>query len=271
MGRSWILLFFAFALLAPSEAGAKCNPGLVRYFRDRAAVPVAYKGGRQLPRPVSLQWFGHAFFRLISPGGTRVVTDPFSPERGFPIPKTAPHVVTSSEESANHSWVEIVGGKPIILRGVVNQGDGWARIDRKVGDVRILSVPIVQGGGEFDISGGKASSFLFETGGLCIAHLGDLGAPMNPEQLRRLGKVHVALVIISDPGAMGPEVLARFIHRLGPNIAIPMDVRSEEDLTAFTRAFRRVRRLNTDRIELSRRTLPRPTEVVVLRMPPLVR
>ncbi len=68
------------------------------------------------------------------------------------IPKTAPHAVTSSEESANHSWVQIVGGKPIVFRGVVNQGEDWAQIDQKVGDVRILSVPIVQGGGEFDVS-----------------------------------------------------------------------------------------------------------------------
>ena len=69
----------------------------------------------------------------------------------------------------------------------------------------------------------KASSFLFETGGLCIAHLGDLGSPMNPEQLRRLGKIHVALAIISDPGAMNPRVMADFVQRLGPNVAIPMD------------------------------------------------
>ena len=48
--------------------------------------------------------------------------------------------------------MQIVGGKPIVPRGVVNQGEDWAQFDQKVGDVRILSVPIVQGGGEFDVS-----------------------------------------------------------------------------------------------------------------------
>ena len=98
----------------------------------------------------------------------------------------------------------------------------------------------VAGSDDFDAGESKASSFLFETGGLCIAHLGDLGSPMNPEQLRRLGKIHVALAIISDPGAMNPRVMAEFVRRLGPNVAIPMDVRSLEELNVFLGVFRRV-------------------------------
>lgn len=263
----WAAVLILFALVfTPAAALAKCSPGLVRYFEKRA-LPAAYR--RDVPRrgPVSIEWFGHAFFRLISPAGLRIVTDPFSPFRGFPVPRTSPDVATLSEESPNHSYVGILGGSPIVLRGVTNDGDGWAQIDRRLRDVRIISVPIVQGGGDFEV-GGKAASFLFEMGGLCIAHLGDLAAPMNPTQLRRLGKVHVAMVILSDPGAMDPKTAAGFIQRLGPNIAIPMDIRSEEELRVFSAAFRRVRRLDTAKIALSLRALPPPTEVIVLRQPP---
>lgn len=260
------VLIFTALVLVPVAARAKCSPGLVRYFENRA-LPAAYRREASRPPRISIEWFGHAFFRLISPAGLRIVTDPFSPFRGFPIPLTSPDVATLSEESANHSYIDILGGSPLILRGVTNDGDGWARIDRRVRDVRIISVPIVQGGGDFGV-GGKAASFLFEMGGLCIAHLGDLAAPMNPTQLRRLGKVHVAMVILSDPGAMDPKTAAGFIQRLGPNIAIPMDIRSEEELRVFSSAFRRVRRLDTAKIAVSLRELPPPTEVIVLKQPP---
>ena len=267
MKKALCLALLVCLLAAPTVISAKCSPGLVRYMPFRRAAPVSYVRAAKVSRRISIQWFGHAFFRLISPRGIRIVTDPFSPHRGYPIPKTKPHVATTSEEAMNHSSVEVLGGNPVVLRGVLGHGEKWNEVDYRIGDVRIRNVPIVQGDGgdDFDAGESKASSFLFETGGLCIAHLGDLGSPMNPEQLRRLGKIHVALAIISDPGAMNPRVMAEFIRRLGPNVAIPMDVRSLEELNVFLGAFRRVRRLESDTYVFSRRTLPRPTEVVLIK------
>lgn len=253
-------------LLAPLAAEAKCSPGLVRHF-GRRALPVSYPLPRRHSDEVSIKWFGHAYFRIFSPGGTRILTDPFSFERGYTIPPTNPHAVTIGKESANHSGLEIVGGKPIIIRGLTGGGSGWAKVNRQVGDVRVISVPIVQGGGgDFGFGVGKGASFLFETAGLCIAHLGDLAAPMNPSQLRRLGKVHVALVVLSDRVSMGPAEAADFIGRLSPNIAIPMHYYDDpETLAVFLKHFRRVKMPGTSRLQVSRRTLPRPTEIVVLR------
>ncbi len=254
MKKALCLALLVCHLAAPAIVSAKCSPGLVRHFPFKKATPVSYIRRTKAARRISIQWFGHAFFRIISPGGIRIVTDPFSPHRGYPIPKTSPDVATTSEEAMNHSSVDVLGGNPVVLRGVSVDGGKWNEVDYRIGDVRIRNVPIVQGGGgdDFDVGDSRASSFLFETGGLCIAHLGDLGSPMNPEQLRRLGKVHVALVIISDPGAMNPDVMAKFIHRLRPNVAIPMDVRSLEELNVFLAGFRRVRRIDGDTYVFSR-------------------
>ncbi len=262
----WLILA-ALILIFPGPPGAeaKCSPGLVRNFGR--ATPVTYPLPGQHSSQVSIEWFGHAFFRLFSPGGTRVLTDPFSYDRGYPIPPTNAHAVTIGKETPNHHGVEILGGKPLILRGLANGGLDWAKVDQKVGDVRILSIPIVQGGGgDFDSGIGKGSSFLFETAGLCIAHLGDLAEPMNPSQLRRLGKIHVAMVVLSNRVSMGPVEAAEFIHRLSPNIAIPMHYYDDpETLAAFLARFRRVRRVDSSRLLVSRRALPPPTEIVLLR------
>lgn len=252
-----------------SGVDAQCVPGLVRESAPDRATSVAYRRPARDSGRVLIEWFGHAYFRLISPGGTRILTDPFSLDRGYAIPKTAPHAVTIGKETANHSGLEIVGGKPIVIRGLKNGGLDWSEVDRRVGDVRILSVPIVQGGGGGDdgFGGfGKGASFLFEMGGLCIAHLGDLAEPMNPSQLRRLGKVHIALVVLSPRVSMGAREMAVFVQRLSPNVAIPMHFYDDEEtLQDFLRGFRRVRRLNSSHSSFSRRSLPHPTEIVVLR------
>ena len=134
-------------LAAPAVVSAKCSPGLVRHMPFRRAAPVAYVRVAKTSRRISIQWFGHAFFRLISPGGIRIVTDPFSPHRGYPIPNTKPHVATTSEEAMNHSSVEVLGGNPVVLRGVLGHGEKWNEVDYRIGDVRIRNVPIVQGDG----------------------------------------------------------------------------------------------------------------------------
>ncbi len=275
-GRLILLFLLAAALLPQSGAEAKCAPRLVRgfgpYLARGAALPVTYPLPGQKSSRVSLEWFGHAFFRLMSPEGLRVLMDPFSYDRGYPVPPTNPHVVTIGKETPDHRGLEIVRGKPIVLRGLTNGGLEWGEVNRKVGDVRIASIPIMQGVAgyehEFLTSFGKGAAFLFETGGLCVAHLGDLAAPMNPSQLRRLGRVHVALVVISEKVAMGPAAAAAFIRKLGPNVAIPMHFYDDaETLAIFLRRFKRIRRLPGRRLHLTRKTLPRPTEIVVLRHP----
>ena len=134
------------SLIVPGIASAKCSPGLVRHFPFMRAVPVSYLQVAKAPRRISIQWFGHAFFRIISPEGIRMVTDPFSPHRGYPIPNTSPHVATASEEAMNHSSVEVLGGNPVVLRGVFwLRGEKWNEVDYRIGDVRIRNVPIVQG------------------------------------------------------------------------------------------------------------------------------
>ncbi len=275
MGRSACagLLALALVLALPAPVRARCAPGLVRLPPPAKAIPAAYAAAAK--GSVSIEWFGHAYFRLISPGGIRVVTDPFSRHRGYPIPRTNPHVVTIGKETPNHHGIDIVGGSPLVLRGLREGGLEWGEVRRQVGDVWIFSIPIAQGGyGDDDYGSifGKGATFVFEMGGLCIAHLGDLAEPMNPSQLRRLGKVHLAFVVLSERVSMGPEGAAEMVRRIGPRIAVPMHYYDDEEtLERFIRSARalgalhRVRRLKERRLLLHRKRLPPPTEILLMR------
>ena len=127
MKKALCLALLVCFLAAPAVASAKCSPGLVRHFPFMKATPVSHVRMTKAPRRISIQWFGHAFFRIISPKGIRIVTDPFSPHRGYPIPETSPHVATASEAAMNHSSVEVLGGNPVVLHGVLGYGEKMER------------------------------------------------------------------------------------------------------------------------------------------------
>ena len=67
---------------------------------------------------------------------------------------------------------------------------------------------------------------------------------------------------------MGAQEAAAFIQKIRPNIAIPMHFYdNEETLSIFLRSFQRVRKLSTHQIYVTRKTLPPPTEIWVLKHP----
>ena len=72
----------------------------------------------------TIQYFGHSFFLITTSKGTRIVTDPLGPG-WYPNPNVIGDVVTVGKEMYNHNAVEIVLGKPLILRGLKNYGADW--------------------------------------------------------------------------------------------------------------------------------------------------
>ncbi|MEE9274768.1 MAG: MBL fold metallo-hydrolase [bacterium] len=245
----------------PASAEGRCLAGLVRREGPPRAVRVAVRSPQE-GREISLRWFGHSFFRLISPGGARILTDPFGPEMGLPIPRTRPHAITVSREHSHHNSVEVADGKPLIIRGLKDGGLEWTKVRETVRDVLVYNVPITQRTYEWNT---KGAAFVFEMGGLCVAHLGDLAEALNPSQLRRLGKIHLAMVPIGGAFTMGPEEARAQVLALRPNIAIPMHYWDDEDrLARFLRGASRIRRIGRAALRLSRRTLPPPTLFVVM-------
>ncbi|MEK6712271.1 MAG: MBL fold metallo-hydrolase [Nitrospinota bacterium] len=225
------------------------------------ALPVSFAAGAK-GRSVSIQFYGHSAFQVISPGGTRVFTDPFGPGLGLPIPQVKPHVITIGREHPHHNSAWTLQGAPQILRGLGDEGMGWAEVRKTVGDVIIYNVPVTQR--TFGATT-KGSAFVFEMGGLCIAHLGDVAEPFNPSQLRRLGKVHVALVPVDGTFTVDPEGAREIVRQLNPHIAIPMHYWDDaERLGRFTAGAQEVRRHGRGPLAVSREDLPRPTTIVIL-------
>src|ERR671910_1783078 len=202
-----------------------------------------------------IQYFGHNFFLITTSKGTSIVTDPLGPG-WYPNPNVVADVVPVGKEQFNHNAVQIVLGKPLILRGLKDFGAGWNTISTSVKDTFIYNVPIHQNS-EF-IQGIHGSAFVFDLGTLCIAHLGDLSQKLNEQQIKAFGKVDIALTPIGGRRTMDPELAREVLAQLKPKNAIPMHHRDSPYLVEQFSAGLKTQIVQGDTLALSKDALPVP-------------
>jgi L-ascorbate metabolism protein UlaG (beta-lactamase superfamily) len=241
-------------LLLPPSAHAACrDPDVAR----RGFTSLAYAADVD----ATIQYFGHNFFLITTSKGTRIVTDPLGPG-WYPTPNIVGDVVTVGKEQFNHNAVQIVQGKPLILRGLKDFGAGWNTVSMSFKDTFIYNVPIHQNA-EF-IEGIHGSAFVFDLGKLCIAHLGDLSQKLNEQQIKAFGKVDVALTPIGGRRTMDPPLAREVLAQLKPKIAIPMHHRDSSYLVKQFTAGLKTQYLKSDTLTVSKDVLPSALEIRVM-------
>lgn len=221
---------------------------------------------------VTLEWYGHAFVRLTSPQGVRVAMDPFG-QIGYPIPKVAADVVTISHEHGDHSNATLIGGNPVVLRGLTDGGKDWNPIRYRLNDVSISSVPAYHDDQQGRLRG-KNTIVALDIGGLRVAHLSDVGHLPTEAQFQALGRVDVLLVPVGGNFSIDGRQARQVVERLNPRLAIPIHYRTAataswpiEDERAFVEGYPRVKRLSGWRVFLVPGALPAATEIWVLEPP----
>ncbi len=245
------LLHISLCFIPPAQAGCR-DLDVARGFGS-----LAYAANVD----ATIQYFGHNFFLITTSKGTRIVADPLGPG-WYPNPNVAADVVTVGKEMFNHNAVQIVQGNPLILRGLKNYGADWNLVSTTVKDTLIYSVPIHQNA-DF-IQGIHGAAFVFDTGLLCIAHLGDLSQKLNEQQIKAFGKVDIALTPIGGGRTMGPDLAKEVLAQLKPKIAIPMHHRDNPYLLKQFANGMKAQMLNTDTLAVSKDALPLPTEIRIL-------
>jgi L-ascorbate metabolism protein UlaG (beta-lactamase superfamily) len=220
-----------------------------------------------------LTWFGQSCFLLETAGGTRIVMDPIPKGIGYDLPQGfKADIVTISHEHADHNNVGFVTGKPRVLRGLTADKKGWTRIDEKVKDVSIRSVGVYHDD-QRGAARGLDTVFIFEVGGVRIAHLGDLGHVLNDEQLAAIGAVDVLLVPVGGTFTLDGLKATQVVEQLRPRImVIPMHYKTDavtikelEPLALFLDGKRNVRHETSNTIALSPMKARPAAEIVVLK------
>ena len=255
-GKIIVFLILGGWLLMPGRALSFCHEMEVvraRVFRA-AAVSSA---------PVLVEWFGHSTFQITSSKGTRILTDPHARD-DLPWPTFPQHIVTTSHQHGPHSNLWMAKGNPMILEGLTRGGDNWRQIHMSIRDVSVYSVPAYHDKSQ-GLQRGKNAIFVFRVDDICIAHLGDLGHHLTPDQLKLLGKIDILLVPVAGGFYTVTASEAREVTRqVNPRIAIPEHYWWDGAVEEYIRGNPRVRKINSRTLKISKRELPQPTEIVIL-------
>jgi L-ascorbate metabolism protein UlaG (beta-lactamase superfamily) len=241
---------------------AFCNPALVQLFEQGRHLTQIRPGKGPALGDYFVQWYGHSSFLIHSGSQTKVVADP-----NFNVtPGIQADAVTVSNDHFTHNNTGAVSGNPMILRGITLR-QTWNPIRTSVKDIVIVNIPSQRGAAWGAVAN---SIFIYEMGSLCLAHLGNIGHLLTPEQEKVMQRVDIMMIPIDAMTNLGFEDILKVIEQVKPPIVIPMhyDVARQGELfAAFAKKHYPVRRISTSQLILSRSMLPKETEIYVLSHP----
>jgi len=189
-------------------------------------------------------WLGQACF-VVQSGDLTILTDPYNPKVGYEVGR-APgvDVVTVSHEHGDHNYVEMASGIPVILRGLIANGEQYNKIDQQIKHAHIQTVPSYHddkdGGAR-----GKNAIFVFEihstTPPLRVVHMGDFGEKsVGASRVKAIGPVDVLLLPVGSFYTIGPAEANGILAELKPKIVVPMHYKTDktprlpvQDVSAF--------------------------------------
>jgi len=212
---------------------------------------------------LTIEWLGHSTFEITSSKGTRILTDPHG-AFDLPRPTLPQHIVTTSHQHGPHNSVHMAPGTPVIFHGLTPGGEDWQKISTTIRDVSVYVVPAYHDKSR-GMQRGKNAIFVFKVDDICIAHLGDLGHVLTPDQLKMMGKIDILLVPIAGGYFTVTPSEAREVTKLvNPKIAIPKHFWWERAVQEYTQGLTRVKMLNTPVLKISKPELPQPIETMVM-------
>ena len=280
---SLLLLFIAggsAAIAQDAERGSRC---LAMAWKMPAGVtlvsmapPQALKGAPHQATPIQgpdmlmppvgagetiIRFIGHSTFLITSPGGVTIATD----YAGVGLPVT-PDVVTMNRAHSSHWTPNPDPGIAHVLRGWSDDGSP-ATHNLEVGDVLIRNVTTDIRGGAYGRQANGNSIFIFETGNLCIGHLGHLHHVLASEDLAFTGQLDIVMVPVDGSYTMDQAAMVETLQVLKPRLVLPMHYFGQSTLARFLAALDERFEVETSpgpEIVVSPATLPRDTKVVVL-------
>ncbi len=157
---------------------------------------------------MKLTWLGHACFRLDTDCGS-VVFDPFRDGSvpGYRDVRETADMVLCSHEHGDHGARECV-----TLTG-------------KEPTFRVIRIPCYHD----DVQGAKRGNntiHIIEADGMRVAHFGDLGHPLSPEQIQAIGKLTLAMIPVGGFYTIDAQAAKQLADTLDVRVVVPMHYRT---------------------------------------------
>lgn len=247
-------LLLALLVLLPRMATAGCAP-------IAAAEPRVWLAAAG-DAAVTITFLGHASFEIETPAGVRAVTD----YNGVNVPADIPDIATMNHAHGSHYTLTPDPRIRHVLHGWEENGRVPA-YDLVVRDLHVTNLPtnIRTWGGGTEVNGN--SIFVFESAGLCIAHLGHLHHLLEPRDLTALGHIDIVMAAVDGAYTISLPDIQAVLEQIQPRIVLPMHYFTPDGLARFLDRLRggyEVELRDSPVLRISRTTLPERPTVIVL-------
>ena len=212
---------------------------------------------------VKITWLGHSTFFIETPGGKRVLIDPWvqnnpaCPANKKQLPGIDIMLCTHGHGDHIGDAVELVKQHNPVVVGVFElcmwmQKKGAKQVSpmnkggaQQVGDIRVTMVHAdhscgIQDGDDI-VYGGEAAGYVVEFAkGLKLYHAGDTAVFGDMQLIRELYSPELVMLPIGDLFTMGPKEAATACRFLRPKAVIPMHFGTFPVLTGTPNEFKRL-------------------------------
>ena len=192
----------------------------------------------------------------------RAVTD----YNGVNIPADPPDIATMNHAHSTHYTLNPDRRIAHVLHGWSDTNE-MPEIELTVRDMHVTNLPtnIRTWDGGTERYGN--SIFVFEAGGLCIAHLSHLHHLLEPADLNRLGHIDIVMVAVDGGWTLSQQDAAAVVEQLQPHIVLPMHYFTRDILDRFLELERGKYAIDIRAnpiMDVSRETLPATPTVIAL-------
>lgn len=214
---------------------------------------------------MNLKWYGHSAFKITTENGTGIILDPYqSGYSGGALSyrkiDDAADIVLTSHDHGDHNFTKDIKGK---YEHIKTEG----RFDRRGVTIRLISTYHDSSKGK---KRGKNLILVMAADGLTVAHLGDLGHDLGREIVEEMGPVDVLLLPVGGYYTIDAGKATKIMNNLKPKITVPMHYKTEKcgfpitPVDEFTAGKKHVKILQVSEMEITRESLPKNPEIVVL-------
>ena len=210
-----------------------------------------------------ITWQGHSCFKIqdkVGPEGVTVVTDPFDKEIGLKVPNFEADIVMVSHNHHDHNNVGALRGNPFVIdcageydfKGVLVEGIDSFHDDKSGADR------------------GRNIIYRMEIDDISVAHLGDLGAPLDNSQLEKLVGTDILLIPVGGKYTLDAKGAVEVISQIEPRMVIPMHYKTEGlkiDLDSLDKFIKElgIEPIYEEKLKISKKDLPQEDmELVIL-------
>ncbi|CAN5527476.1 MBL fold metallo-hydrolase [soil metagenome] len=157
------------------------------------------------------RWFGHNCFRIKAREAT-ILTDPVGKNTGFSMSRQTADIVTISHDHPGHTNLNVVKPEFKEIRGPG---------EYEMNDVFVTGIRTYHDS-ESGATLGYNTVYLIEVEGMVVCHLGDLGHPLQADQIEEMSRCDILLIPVGGGPLISADQAAEIVSLFEPRVIIPM-------------------------------------------------